>query len=210
MNNNLKIIFSVISFFLITAIIIAVFYNLESYTTTQSTNNLLIVNKDGDIETFQTNKDSLLFTDDNGTLKNLSFPRGFIVAWYPKDNTGLKENDIPSGWSLCDGRTYNGYKTPDLSGKFVFGNGKYKVGSTGGSNVVKLENKHIPPHTHKIHLDAIGTNRFLEGGYGGIQYNVNRSYEMQNTNAGTSGGQPHENMPPFYVLCYICYTGNNL
>lgn len=30
-----------------------------------------------------------------------------------------------------------------------------------------------------------------------------------NTQKGTGGGdKPHNNMPPFYVLCYICYIGN--
>ena len=27
--------------------------------------------------------------------------------------------DIPSGWAVCDGTEHDGFKTPDLRGKFI-------------------------------------------------------------------------------------------
>tara|TARA_Y100001937_G_scaffold46743_1_gene65617 strand:+ start:4158 stop:7574 length:3417 start_codon:yes stop_codon:yes gene_type:complete len=75
-------------------------------------------------------------------------PLGTIVIWY-----GSISN-IPSGWSLCNGTTVNGYATPDLRNKFVVGawsdgaNTNWPnlpPGDTGGSNVSSL-----PAHSHTI------------------------------------------------------------
>ena len=55
-------------------------------------------------------------------------PIGSIIMWYGSTGT------IPSGWSLCDGTTVNGYATPNLRDRFVIGAGNsYAVNATGGS-----------------------------------------------------------------------------
>ena len=57
-----------------------------------------------------------------------NIPLGGIIMWYGASNA------IPSGWSLCDGTTVNGYATPNLKDKFVVGAGNsYAVNATGGS-----------------------------------------------------------------------------
>lgn len=40
-------------------------------------------------------------------------PAGGIIMW--------SGTNIPAGWALCDGSTYNGFKTPDLRGRFIVG-----------------------------------------------------------------------------------------
>ena len=42
-------------------------------------------------------------------------PKRSIVMW------GGNQNDIPFGWALCNGQTYNDVTTPDLRGRFIFG-----------------------------------------------------------------------------------------
>lgn len=123
-------------------------------------------------------------------------PVGTIVIW-----SGTEDN-IPKHWALCDGE--NG--TPDLRGRFVLGSSEeHSVGDTGGKETVILGEAHMPQHTHPTYRlyganAAIGStnNGSALSGSGGTFNNGN------GTATGASGkSQPHENMPPFYVLCYI-------
>ena len=81
---------------------------------------------------------------------NELIPRGVIVMW-----SGSISN-IPSGWALCDGRTYTApdgtqVTTPDLRDRFIVGaGGSYSVGATGGANSVTLTIEQLPSHTHSI------------------------------------------------------------
>jgi microcystin-dependent protein len=50
-----------------------------------------------------------------------TIPLGGIIMW--------SGTTIPNGWALCDGQSSNGYKTPDLRGRFIVGYG------TNGTNV---------------------------------------------------------------------------
>jgi len=45
-------------------------------------------------------------------------PIGGIIMW------SGSINEIPDGWALCDGKTYNGKQTPDLRGRFIVGYSK--------------------------------------------------------------------------------------
>ena len=95
------------------------------------------------------------------SLKNnaqYTFVRGMILMW-----SGKGEKTIPSGWALCDGKTYQidgeTVKTPDLRDKFVMG-AKYEpsgsdelgtflnVGTTGGEASVTLTVEQMPTHSH--------------------------------------------------------------
>ena len=108
-------------------------------------------------------------------------PLGTIVMWY-----GTISN-IPSGWSLCNGTTVNGYATPDLRNKFVVGAWSDNAntewpnlppGDTGGSNVSSLpEHSHtINNHTHTInnHTHTINnhTHSFTTDGDGSHTHNL--------------------------------------
>ena len=131
-------------------------------------------------------------------------PSGVIVMW-----SGTKDN-IPEGWALCDGS--NG--TPDLRGRFIVGAGvgDYTVGKTGGEERVTLTLDQIPSHSHKFlgddSLKDWGWSWYDEGEDGkwdAMSNNSGRedahSHLYRTTSAGGSGS--HNNMPPYYALCYI-------
>jgi microcystin-dependent protein len=145
-------------------------------------------------------------------------PRGMIIAW---DKT-----TIPYGWAMCDGRTVNGFKTPDLRGRFVLGysatfglvtNGPefnpeereyfvnvFNIGDVSGESVVRLSVKDLPSHRH----GKIPYRNQLNGGIGEANNNFNNSSDIlgyfENTIPEFRQTLPHNNMPPYYVLMYIC------
>lgn len=57
-----------------------------------------------------------------------SLPIGAIIMFY-----GSTSN-IPDGWALCDGKTYNGITTPNLTDRFIIGCSIHNpVGKVGGT-----------------------------------------------------------------------------
>jgi len=115
-------------------------------------------------------------------------PKGGVIMW-----SGAA-NQIPFGWVLCDGT--NG--TPDLRDKFVLGAGNtYAVAATGGEAMHTLTINEIPPHTHSVYISA-GTSGV------GVPL-LTKSTSLTNTEETlpTGGGQPHNNMPPYYALAFI-------
>lgn len=116
---------------------------------------------------------------DDGTQWVLAagVPKGAIQLWYGSIAS------IPTGWVLCDGRTYTAadgtqITTPDLRDRFVVGAGSaYSVGATGGAAQVTLDIIHLPPHDHGgatgawggttaeagAHSHRVGRNEYLGG-----------------------------------------------
>ncbi|MEA5001301.1 MAG: hypothetical protein VB017_05395 [Endomicrobiaceae bacterium] len=121
-------------------------------------------------------------------------PKGAIIIW-----SGAIDK-IPSGWVLCDGT--NG--TPNLTDRFVLGAGNsYSVGTTGGEAEHTLTISEMPSHSHTI---AVQNNS--ENGSSNIANTVGSSgssFEFNNTWTTNDSGNslPHNNMPPYYSLCYI-------
>lgn len=141
-----------------------------------------------------------------------SLPSGLIAIWKGSTST------IPDGWVLCDGQ--NG--TPDLRDKFVLGAGNlYEVGNTGGETTHTLTVEEMPSHSHdtaySIRTTLLRTSQ-LDGAYyaGREQYvyhannaTENYAYEFMYSDSIMSdagGGSAHNNMPPYYALCYIMKT----
>ena len=143
-------------------------------------------------------------------------PRGIITMW-----TGAIA-DIPSGWALCDGS--NG--TPDLRDRFIVGaGGDYNVGNTGGANSVTLTVDQMPSHSHSsgtLSTDTSGSHshtynkpvigRSCTSGEWDVYEGFVNAYtssdgshdhDVTGDTGSTGGGQPHENRPPYYALCFI-------
>lgn len=127
---------------------------------------------------------------DNAVANAISVPVGAIVIW------SGSVNNIPTYWHLCDGT--NG--TIDLRDKFVLGAGNgYSVGATGGEATHTLTIKEMPSHSHDI---AYGTSTADSGG--STIADVSDEYSPNSkVTEKTGGGAAHNNMPPYYALCYI-------
>ena len=123
-------------------------------------------------------------------------PSGLISLW-----SGNSLN-IPDGWVLCDGNN----NTPDLRDRFIIGAGnKYSVGNTGGEEEHTLTTDELPEHNHTLSGDSIinsTTNGTVSLGVSGIFITTNK-FETLNTTDITGSGSAHNNMPPYYALCYI-------
>lgn len=122
--------------------------------------------------------------DDMVAQLNTAMPSGAIIMW-----SGSVVS-IPAGYYLCDGNN----STPDLRGRFVIGaGGSYAVAATGGEATHVLTIDEIPSHTHSMGIthgdqDGSGSNGAIDG--------------TLNTGAA-GGGQAHNNLPPYYALCFI-------
>ena len=135
-------------------------------------------------------------------------PSGVICIWSGAANA------IPSGWYLCDGN--NG--TPNLSGKFVIGYSSiYTVGKTGGAETHTLTTAEMPSHTHSLssvtatitngfkHYTSRGGNRYESSSANaspGVEQ-VNASVTLSGNTSSAGSGTAHNNLPPYYALCYI-------
>ena len=141
-----------------------------------------------------------------GTLSGFgTFPVGAIVIWHGSVDS------IPDGWKLCNGQ--NG--TPDLRDRFVAGvGGEYAVGNTGGEKTHSLSMDEMPNHRHEYVGDDALAN--IEPGCSTVIRHTSTRYDAESKLSGdptwashvyatssVGGGQPHENRPPFYALCYI-------
>lgn len=135
-------------------------------------------------------------------------PIGVIVIW-----SGAT-NNIPNGWQLCNGT--NG--TPDLRNRFVVGAGStYSVGNTGGEATHTLTKNEMPSHNHNLLETPVGNGTANKLWFSSDNQTLARSIDRQaggSQNAATmlmssilmsntGNSQPHNNLPPYYALCYI-------
>lgn len=131
-------------------------------------------------------------------------PSGFIGMW--------SGSDVPDGWYLCDGS--NG--TPDLRDRFIVSAGNsYEIGDVGGSNNVTLSEQQIPVHSHEFKVkESTSYMSAASTGIGEILSQVGsntpdlcrhteRNYDFKIQTQKNTGGQPHENRPPYYALAFI-------
>jgi microcystin-dependent protein len=129
-------------------------------------------------------------------------PIGGIIMWSGPTNA------IPAGWVLCDGTPFNSRPNPDLRGRFVLGAGAgpgltaRATGEKAGEEMVKLTIAEMPSHTHDWTHGWEGD----DSGYGGSANEftwAGGSFLGDQVMKAAGGSQPHNNMPPYYVLAYI-------
>ena len=149
-------------------------------------------------------------------------PIGVIVMW--------SGTQIPTGWALCDGGTYNTKTTPDLRGRFIYGSNPgagLNIGATGGATTHTHAAHVINDHQHHGH--DIGTNpdqaverwqgntpepvtTWVSGpktGYEQIPVQGNPG-QWADTTLVHTGALDHaatNHLPPYYVLAFIMYVG---
>lgn len=160
------------------------------------------------------------FSVNIGGMDYYLVPKGAIIIW----SGSVK--DIPSGWVLCDGSEEG---IPDLRDRFVLGAGNnYAVGAKGGESEHTLTVDEMPNHSHdRGTMDITGqfpacveqeelTNvngafymsglAYEAGGIGNTGnwlLNFKASKNWTGTSSYVGNSQPHNNMPPYYALCYI-------
>ena len=135
-------------------------------------------------------------------------PAGAILIW------SGSASDIPDGFVLCDGTN----DTPDLRDRFILGAGKsYSVNSTGGEKEHTLTVDEMPSHNHGLQdcyfIENSGAGQQFVSGYIdlGSRYfgssasdsDNNRLYYYSHNTENFGAGKEHNNMPPYYSLCYI-------
>ena len=133
-----------------------------------------------------------------------TIPVGGIIMW------SGSANEVPDGWALCDGRTISGKTTPNLKGKFVVGydpsDSDYNaVGKTGGYKNITLTVEQIPAHKHNNSVRTVGYAAAYNGSKEAATFDGNTKNNGHENIIGqdTGGGQPHENRPPYYAMCFI-------
>ena len=143
-------------------------------------------------------------------------PVGSVIMW----SGSLTES--PEGWALCDGRVVNGYRTPDLRGRFVLGAGQgpglaeRSVGDVGGAETGLMTEAEIPSHRHDMGaesrlLASSGSHSHeFYSELGGFRlwavfrgktppkaYGNSSSFNRRSVFTGNSGPHRHEvNLPP--------------
>jgi len=166
------------------------------------------------------------------TEVNDAMPELSIIAYagstIPKDwqlcngaSLEFKDDNPNNTYRFVLDNTGNSIKTPDLRGRFILGNGgsgpNQALNNSGGEETHTLTIDEIPKHNHFTvsntggagglnNTNAIGlahTNLYYSydlKGWGG-EANVGLSSNSGGNTGGTT--EPHNNMPPYYVLTYI-------
>lgn len=156
----------------------------------------------------------------------LNIPSGIIVAW-----SGSSDN-VPEGWHICDGTegtpdlqgkfilgSSSSHEVGSSGGEETH---KLTTGEmpshTHSVNTSNLSIGSGGAHTHKLYADSgssTSTRHDIVSGvgdanaYDGLNPFTGRDGTHTHTisgsmsNENTGGDQAHNNMPPYYALCYI-------
>jgi microcystin-dependent protein len=136
----------------------------------------------------------------------------------------------PSGCLPCDGSYHNRadyprlyaalpaalvadedtFQTPDLRDRFIYGAGALAPLAVGGAAEITLTETQLPAHSHTTqphsHTEIAATAALINGG---LEAPASAAVPSPATTGAasvvvnsTGGGQPHDNMPPYFVLAY--------
>lgn len=97
-----------------------------------------------------------------------------------------------AGWETDSGTGW--YKTPNLQGCFLLpSSSEYAVNTTGGEATHTLTVGEMPVHSHRVtqgYVQTGSTAGYALSTYSGASGRIGEE----------GGGQPHNNMPPYYVV----------
>jgi len=145
------------------------------------------------------------------------------IGWALCDGQILPISQNAALFSLL-GTNYGGNGTsnfglPNLQGSAPVDQGQgpglsiYNLGDTGGVTTVTLDATQIPNHTHPVHCLATNGDSgtpvgnawaAIAGGRGALNLYAATANATMNAGAtgAAGGGQPHNNMAPYLVLCF--------
>ncbi|MDF1498571.1 MAG: hypothetical protein P1P85_04445 [Patescibacteria group bacterium] len=116
-----------------------------------------------------------------------AIPSGVITMWYGSIAS------IPAGWQLCNGSG----GTPDLRARFIRGApAGFDPGTTGGSDTHTLNVNEMPSHNHDTPRIVICSRDY--------PYSMTACLSGITTTGNRGGDQPHNNMPAYYEVAFIC------
>ena len=125
---------------------------------------------------------------------------GTFKDGYPVNkNTGLVDKE----WHLCDGT--NG--TPDLRNRFIYGGDGTNNGATGGETSHTLTEPELPVFTPSIRTSMDesrpNSNSLWHHDRDKVAAGSDSPIMSSAPLASIGGNQPHNNMPPYYVLAFM-------
>ena len=155
-------------------------------------------------------------------------PQGWVICdgqVYTIDSNDGTYKVVPTTTSSSSVVNTSIIKTPDLRGRFILGAGSGKqltlrrLNDFGGEEKHQLSPDEMASHTHHTFVahplngvnsatgnwDTRNSPASIADGIGDKSYRITYSTNSPNVGltSGTGGNQPHENMPPYYVLTYI-------
>jgi microcystin-dependent protein len=142
---------------------------------------------------------------------------GTIVAYLGKT--------IPETWLLCDGTKipdkYNaligltGPNTPNLAGRTLIGTGTgqdstgtartFTLGEANGEYSNTLTIEQMPKHNHYLIFANTGGHTNPQT----ANWDTKNLTSDNDYTSDTGGGQPHNNLQPYYAINYIIYAGTS-
>ena len=146
-------------------------------------------------------------------------PNGWIIA----DGRSLPVSTYRELCNAVSSSCSSTFNIPNLSGRFLVGSGDSRTtgsssltrGNTGGTATVTLNTSELPSHQHTIAWGENANENFLLSeltpwGYSYTNKRGSNDSDKDNPWFYTSpvgGGKAHNNMPPYFALYYIIYTG---
>ncbi len=166
------------------------------------------------------------------TERDIDVLKGTIVMWSGEiDGNGhpVIGGVADTRWQVCDGS--NG--TPDLSDRFVIGEGAAPKGATGGSGSIDISIANLPSHKHYISANTgtsgEHTHRYYDqywfgetltgmGAFRGADnqiwfdsrdttLNGNHTHSLNTYTQSIGSGVPIHHLPPYYVVIFLIYLG---
>ncbi len=152
--------------------------------------------------TFKDTKNNNISIDASKLFYSLA-PVGIIACFY-------SSTMIPQSWAICDGKTIEGFTTPDLSGKFIKGTTNINDNGTTNDTVfdeyktkegkITLKNENMPIHNHSI----------SESGSHDHTINSNPSGSHKHSLEVKGGSEPSTNVTDQFVLSATQGTPTNI